>query len=145
MPIDLDPQFALDPRLAADSLPVGELKLCRVLLMNDSRFPWLILVPRRAGLSELHDLSAQDRTALTGEAVLAGEKLKGLTGARKINTGALGNIVAQLHVHVVARFEGDAAWPGPVWGCGKAEPYAPGEAAARLEALRAALATDRTA
>jgi diadenosine tetraphosphate (Ap4A) HIT family hydrolase len=145
MPIDLDPQFALDPRLAADTFVIGDLRLCRVLLMNDSRFPWLILVPRRAGLCELHDLTPPELAALTGEAALAGQKLKALSGARKINTGALGNMVAQLHVHVVARFEGDFAWPGPVWGCGKAEPYAPEATAARLDALRAALATDRAA
>lgn len=115
--------FALDPRLAADTLLVGDLPLSRVLLMNDSRFPWLILVPRRGGLSEVHDLSRQERAALIEEAARAGEQLKNLTSATKINIGALGNIVSQLHVHVVARFEGDAAWPGPVWGAGKASPY----------------------
>lgn len=137
--------FALDPRLEADTFVVGDLRLCRVLLMNDCRFPWLILVPRRAGLSELHDLPAQELGALAGEAVLAGKKLKGLTGARKINTGALGNMVAQLHVHVVARFEGDDAWPGPVWGHGAAAPYAPAAAAERVATLRAALAVDGAA
>jgi diadenosine tetraphosphate (Ap4A) HIT family hydrolase len=137
--------FALDPRLAADSFFVGELELCRVLLMNDSRFPWLILVPRRAGLSEIHDLSPQERALLVEEAAFAGARLKALSAAKKINTGALGNIVAQLHVHVVARFEGDAAWPGPVWGAGKAEAYAPEAAEERLAALRAALELDRRA
>jgi diadenosine tetraphosphate (Ap4A) HIT family hydrolase len=131
--------FALDPRLAADTLMVGDLKLCRVLLMNDSRFPWLILVPRRGGLSELHDLSPQERAALIEETALAGEKLKSLTKATKINTGALGNIVSQLHVHVVARLKGDAAWPGPVWGVGKAEAYASEAAKERVRALAAAL------
>ena len=115
--------FALDPRLAADTLLVGDLPLSRVLLMNDSRFPWLILVPRRGRLSELHDLSRHERAALIEETARAGEKLKSLTSAAKINIGALGNIVSQLHVHVVARFEGDAAWPGPVWGAGMAAPY----------------------
>lgn len=134
--------FTLDPRLAADTLAVGSLALCRVLLMNDSRFPWLILVPGRDGLSELHDLTAGERAVLIEEAAFAGDKLKSLTGAKKINTAALGNMVAQLHVHIIARFEGDAAWPGPVWGVGKAEPYAPPAAAARLAALRAALALD---
>ncbi|MGO8740357.1 HIT domain-containing protein [Rhodoblastus sp.] len=134
--------FALDPRLAADSLTVGDLPLCRVLLMNDSRFPWLILVPRRAGLSEIHDLSREERGVLIEEAALAGERLKHLTGAKKINIGALGNMVAQLHVHVVARFEGDAAWPGPVWGAGKGEPYAPEAAKARVRAAAAALGLD---
>jgi diadenosine tetraphosphate (Ap4A) HIT family hydrolase len=137
--------FALDPRLAADSFLVGELELCCVLLMNDSRFPWLILVPARDGLSELHDLTAPERARLIEEVALAGETLKSMTGAKKINTGALGNIVAQLHVHVVARFEGDAAWPGPVWGVGKAKAYAPEPAEERLAALRAALELGRPA
>jgi diadenosine tetraphosphate (Ap4A) HIT family hydrolase len=131
--------FALDPRLAADTLTVGDLPLSRVLLMNDSRFPWLILVPRRARLSELHDLPAQERTALVEEAALAGERLKSLTRATKVNIGALGNVVAQLHVHVVARLEGDAAWPGPVWGAGKAAPYSSEAAEERVRALAAAL------
>lgn len=131
--------FVLDPRLAADTLMVGDLPLSRVLLMNDSRFPWLILVPRRGGLSELHDLSPHERAALIEEAALAGEKLKSLTIATKINTGALGNIVPQLHIHVVARLKGDAAWPGPVWGVGKAEPYPPEAAKEQVRALAAAL------
>jgi diadenosine tetraphosphate (Ap4A) HIT family hydrolase len=131
--------FALDSRLLADTFPVGELTLCRVLLMNDSRFPWLILVPRREKLSELHDLAPAERAVLIEEATFAGERLKALTGAKKINSAALGNMVAQLHVHVVARFEGDPAWPGPVWGVGKAEPYAPDAAAARRAAFRDAL------
>jgi diadenosine tetraphosphate (Ap4A) HIT family hydrolase len=130
--------FALDPRLAADTFEVGELTLCRVLLMNDSRFPWLILVPRRDALSEIHELSADDRTRLVEEAAVAGERLKALTGAKKINTAALGNMVPQLHVHVIARFESDDAWPGPIWGVGTAAPYAPEASAARLAALRGA-------
>jgi diadenosine tetraphosphate (Ap4A) HIT family hydrolase len=131
--------FALDARLAADTLFLADRKLCRVLLMNDSRFPWLILVPRRAGLSELHDLEAPERALLIEEAAQAGERLKAETGAKKINIGALGNIVSQLHVHVVARREGDAAWPGPVWGFGKPAPYAPEAAAARVAEWRGAL------
>ncbi len=115
--------FVLDSRLAADTFLVGDLPLCRVLLMNDSRFPWLILVPRRAGLTEIHDLPVADRALLIEEAARTGETLKDLAGAQKINTAALGNMVAQLHVHVIARFAGDAAWPGPVWGVGKARPY----------------------
>lgn len=131
--------FALDPRLAADTLEVGELTLCRVLLMNDSRFPWLILVPRRDALFEIHELSADERARLIEEAAFAGERLTALTGAKKINTAALGNMVSQLHVHVIARFEDDSAWPGSVWGVGKASPYTTEAAAARLAALRGAL------
>jgi diadenosine tetraphosphate (Ap4A) HIT family hydrolase len=131
--------FGLDPRLAADTLPVGDFELCRVLLMKDSRYPWLILVPRRAGLSEIHDLAAGERALLIEEAARAGAELKSLTGAKKINTGALGNMVGQLHVHVVARFVGDAAWPGPVWGSGRSVPYEDEVAARLVGDLRRAL------
>jgi diadenosine tetraphosphate (Ap4A) HIT family hydrolase len=131
--------FGLDPRLAAETLPVIDFELCRVLLMKDSRYPWLILVPRRAGLSEIHDLAAEERGLLIEEAARAGAGLKSLTGAKKINTGALGNMVTQLHVHVVARFVGDAAWPGPVWGAGKAVPYQDAAAAQLVADLRRAL------
>ena len=115
--------FALDPRLAADTLPAGHLPLCEVRLMNDARFPWLILVPRRAGLREIHDLSPADRALLMEEATAASAVLAA-HGAFKVNVGALGNMVAQLHVHVVGRQDGDAAWPGPVWGSGTRQPYA---------------------
>ena len=114
--------FALDPRLGADTLPAGHLPLCEMRLMNDARFPWLILVPRRAGARELHDLCPADRAVLMEEANAASAVLAA-HGAFKVNVGALGNIVAQLHVHVVARQPGDAAWPGPVWGAGKRQPY----------------------
>ncbi len=117
--------FALHPRLAADTTFVADWPLARVLLMDDARHPWLILVPRRAGATEIFDLDAADRAVLIEEISRAGEGLKNLTGAAKINVGALGNLVAQLHVHIVARNIGDAAWPGPVWGQGTTEPYAP--------------------
>ena len=116
--------FALDPRLAADTFELGDMALSRLLLMNDSRFAWLILVPRREGLVEITDLSLYERRVFFEEVALAADRLKQLTGAKKINIGALGNIVSQLHLHVVARNDGDAAWPGPVWGFGKPEPYA---------------------
>jgi diadenosine tetraphosphate (Ap4A) HIT family hydrolase len=115
--------FALHPRLAADSAPVVDWTLSRVLLMNDARYRWLILVPRRANLVELFDLTASDRQVLTEEIAFAAELLKRLTAATKINVGALGNLVPQLHVHVVARSPGDPAWPGPVWGHSPAVPY----------------------
>ena len=110
--------FALDERLARDTLLVGDLPFSRVLLMNDSRWPWLILVPRHPGLVELTDLAAADRATLVEEAARAAAFLNAHAKADKINVGALGNIVRQLHVHVVARRVGDAAWPGPVWGSG---------------------------
>lgn len=132
--------FQLHPRLAADTTFIVQWPLCDVLLMGDARYSWLILVPRRMA-SELHDLAPPDRAQLMTECVLAGERLKALTGAAKINTAALGNMVPQLHLHVVARHPGDAAWPGPVWGHGTAEPYAPEALAALVEALRTELGT----
>ncbi|SEV87654.1 HIT family protein [Luteibacter sp. 329MFSha] len=131
--------FDLDPRLAGDTLVVGDLALCRVLLMRDARFAWLVLVPRRHGLVEIADLPADDRARLWREVDEAAAALRASAPCDKLNVGALGNIVRQLHVHVVARREGDAAWPGPVWGSGTAEPYADGVAERLVEALRAGL------
>ncbi|MBV9418505.1 MAG: HIT domain-containing protein [Alphaproteobacteria bacterium] len=115
--------FELHPRLAADTAYVVDWPLCRVLLMNDARYRWLVLVPRIADAIEIHDLSVSDRRLLIEEIARASEVLKRLTGAKKINTGALGNVVPQLHVHVLARNEGDPAWPGPVWGHSPAVAY----------------------
>jgi diadenosine tetraphosphate (Ap4A) HIT family hydrolase len=115
--------FALHLRLEADTAFVSDWALSRVLLMNDARFPWLVLVPRRANLSELHDLSHAERMVLIEEIARASRGLKALTGADKINVGALGNLVPQLHVHVVARKQADSAWPGPVWGSGATVSY----------------------
>ncbi|WP_426689266.1 HIT domain-containing protein [Rhodanobacter ginsengiterrae] len=112
--------FILDPRLAADTYPVASLPLCEVLLMNDARYPWLILVPRRAGVVEIADLGSSEQTMLWQEANLAAAALRAAVPFDKLNLGALGNIVRQLHVHLVGRREGDAAWPGPVWGHGSA-------------------------
>ncbi|MET0936547.1 MAG: HIT family protein [Luteibacter sp.] len=131
--------FELDPRLAGDTTLVGDLLLCRVLLMRDRRYAWVVLVPRLAGLSEVSDLSEDDQALLWREVSSAGAALRGVAPCDKLNIGALGNIVRQLHVHVVARVEGDAAWPGPVWGFGKAEAYGDGEIPERVAALRAAL------
>jgi diadenosine tetraphosphate (Ap4A) HIT family hydrolase len=119
-------EFELHPRLAADTAFVADWTLCRVLVMNDARYPWLILVPRRANATEIFDLNPADREMLMAEVALASERLKHLSKAAKINVGALGNLVPQLHIHIVARNPGDAAWPGPVWGHGRAVPYAPG-------------------
>ena len=115
--------FQLDARLAGDTYGIGELKLSRALLMRDARFPWLILVPRRAGLTEIVDLGAEERAALMEEIALASAVVRSRPGIEKINVGALGNIVRQLHVHVIGRRTGDPAWPGPVWGSGPALPY----------------------
>lgn len=131
--------FHLHERLAADTWTVKDLPLCRVLLMDDQRYPWVILVPRRDGLRDFHDVPKADKAAFQGEIDQMSEVLKALTGADKLNVAALGNMVPQLHVHIVARFAGDAAWPQPVWGQGVAEPYKPGEAGALIEKLKKGL------
>ncbi len=131
--------FALDERLARDASVVGDLPLSRVLLMNDARWPWLILVPRREGLVEISDLDAADRALLIEEAARAALFLKAYAEADKINVGALGNVVRQFHLHVVARTIGDPAWPGPVWGSGRAQPYEKAKARALVGAAQAAL------
>jgi diadenosine tetraphosphate (Ap4A) HIT family hydrolase len=115
--------FSLHPRLSADTVLIVDWPLSRVLAMNDARYPWLILVPRRDAVSEIFDLNTSDRTALIEEIARASERLKKLTHAAKVNIGALGNMVPQLHVHVVARSPRDVAWPGPVWGQGTAQHY----------------------
>lgn len=134
-----DPNFTLDARLASDTLPVATFALCELRLMNDARFAWLVLVPRQAGLVEIADLDDARQQILWHEVNRASAALRQVAPCDKLNLGALGNIVRQLHVHVVARTEGDAAWPGPVWGSGAAEPYAPPTRAARVDALRNAL------
>lgn len=131
--------FTLDPRLAGDTFVVGELALCQVLMMRDARYGWLVLVPKRAGLVEVSDLSDEEQASLWREVGVVGGALRAAVPCDKLNIGALGNIVRQLHVHVVARVEGDAAWPGPVWGVGSAAAFAPGEAERRVAALRGAL------
>ncbi|OYY13378.1 MAG: HIT family protein [Rhizobiales bacterium 35-68-8] len=131
--------FALDPRLAADGPALGDLPLSHVRLVDDARFFWIVLVPRRAGLVEITDLSAPERALLMEEIACAGAALKALSGCTKLNVAALGNMVAQLHVHIVGRSPGDAAWPGPVFGAGTREPL--GEALApRAAALWQAIA-----
>jgi diadenosine tetraphosphate (Ap4A) HIT family hydrolase len=132
--------FDLDPRLDHDTEVITRLGLSLALLMNDVRFPWVILVPEKPGLCELHDLTAADRAVLMEEIAQAGAALAHLFAPQKINVGALGNIVGQLHVHVVARNAGDAAWPGPVWGCGEPVPYGAEALLAMKKKLGAALA-----
>ncbi len=132
--------FVLDPRLAADTCPVTSLPLCDVLLMNDARYPWLILVPRQAGLVEVTDLDDADQLALWREVNRAAAALRRVAPCEKLNIAALGIVVRQLHVHVVARNEGDAAWPAPVWGRGTAAAYAPTAREALIATLRDALA-----
>ncbi|MBS7542327.1 HIT domain-containing protein [Ancylobacter oerskovii] len=131
--------FALDPRLAADSFPVMELRRSTLLLMNDARYPWLILVPRVPGAVELIDLDPAVRAGVMHELDRVARELKRLTNCHKLNVAALGNMVRQLHLHVIARFEADAAWPNPVWGRGSPVPYASAAAQDLIAPLRAAL------
>ncbi|WP_395681663.1 HIT domain-containing protein [Dokdonella sp.] len=133
--------FQLDPRLAGDTHLIGELGLSRLLLMDDARYPWLILVPRIAGARELFDLDGSDRATLLAELDTVGRALETLLRPDKFNIAALGNVVPQLHVHVVARYSADAAWPRPVWGIGERVPYEGGALARRVAELREALAT----
>ncbi|TXR49951.1 HIT family protein [Phyllobacterium endophyticum] len=116
--------FELDSKLAADTFSIARLGLCDLRLMNDCRWPWLILVPMRPSICEIHELTPLDQTMLTFEAGIAAQALKAVTNCEKINTAAIGNIVRQLHLHVIARNSGDPGWPGPVWGFGTREPYA---------------------
>ncbi len=125
--------FEMDARLSADTIPVGDLALSSVLLMDDARFPWFILVPRRAGASELTDLPDEDAATLMREIRIATRVMLDLAKPDKVNVGALGNVVAQLHVHVVGRFRSDPAWPGPVWGHGTRTPYPDHAATALIE------------
>ena len=116
-------EFELDGRIARDSDLIATLDLCQLRIQNDSRWPWLVMVPQRADMTEIFELSEADQALLSAEVNQVAAALKEITCATKINVGALGNIVRQLHVHVIARFEGDANWPGPIWGYGSAEPY----------------------
>ncbi len=128
--------FTLHERLAADTLPVVDLDLCRVLLMKDRRYPWLILVPRREGLRDFDEVRPEDKHAFYEEIERVSEILREETAAEKMNVAALGNMVPQLHVHIIARFARDAAWPGPVWGVGEAEPYWANEEGVLIKRLR---------
>ena len=131
--------FQLDPRIEEATTDVIALPLCDVRLAKDARFPWLMLMPRRAGMADVIDLEPEDRALLLDDIVAASEALKAITGCDKLNVAALGNQVRQLHVHVIARFETDDAWPGPVWGSGEATTYDPGVRDKLTTQLRAAL------
>lgn len=130
--------FELDPRLAADTVELARWPLCRVLLMNDSNYPWLILVPQRPGLRDFDEVAAADRPALDGEIVRACAALRKLFKPHKLNVASLGNAVPQLHVHVIARQTDDAAWPKPVFGVVPARPYTADALAAFRERFTAA-------
>ena len=129
-------EWSLDPQLARDTVPVGELPLGRVLLMNDANYPWLILVPRHPGAVEIFDLDDEQQELLMDEIVTMARVLKDVTRCDKLNIAAIGNIVAQLHVHIVARRNGDAAWPKPVWGAAPARAYDAAERGKLVQAIR---------
>ncbi len=129
--------FTLDPQLANDTITLGKLPLCQVLLMNDSQFPWLILVPMRESISESYQLSESDQTQLHQESSTLSVLLMQHYQGDKLNTAALGNVVSQLHVHHIVRFRSDPAWPKPVWGNTPAVPYSK----AQLEQVCAELKT----
>lgn len=122
---ELELEFELDSRLANDCIVLGDLPLSRILLMNDAQYPWFILVPRRAGATEIYHLSAEDQQQLMRESAELAEIIADCFSARKMNVASLGNVVPQLHVHHIARKEDDPAWPGPVWGAAPSVPYTP--------------------
>ena len=128
--------FVLDPRLAADTAFIADGPLSQVRLMDDTRFPWLVLVPRVNGVSEWLELDGGQQRLLLAEINQAGQLIRAQPGVEKLNIGALGNIVRQLHVHLTGRHEGDPAWPGPVWGQGAAARHAPAALAAQIDAWR---------
>jgi diadenosine tetraphosphate (Ap4A) HIT family hydrolase len=132
--------FALDPRLQGDTIKIAHLSLCDLLLMNDARYPWAILVPRIAGARELHDLGPADQDEIWKIILAVSAALGAWPSVEKVNVGALGNVVSQLHVHIVGRHSGDPAWPGPVWGHSPRVAYADGAQQDLVDAL--ALATN---
>ena len=129
----------LHPQLADDTHPIAQWQLSDLRLMDDANHPWLILVPRVEGASELIDLTETQQAELTREIAIASRALQTAFKPHKLNVAALGNIVPQLHVHVIARFEDDIAWPRPVWGMASAKPYSPEALLQRIERLQVAL------
>jgi diadenosine tetraphosphate (Ap4A) HIT family hydrolase len=125
-----------------DTLPVGDFPLCRLLLSNDSNYPWFILVPRRADISEVFELSESEQAQLWKETSQLAQILSELFSADKMNVAALGNVVKQLHMHVIVRHIGDAAWPAPVWGKMAASPYSTGEVADIMSRLKPVLTSE---
>jgi diadenosine tetraphosphate (Ap4A) HIT family hydrolase len=127
--------FALDPRLQADTIHVASLPICELLVMNDSRYPWVILVPRVVGARELYDLSDDQQAIVHADMMGVSRVIGAWPGVEKVNIGALGNVVSQLHIHILGRHAGDPAWPGPVWGHSPRVPYSAGEVGPLLDYL----------
>jgi diadenosine tetraphosphate (Ap4A) HIT family hydrolase len=137
--------FELHPQLAADTVLIGDLPLCRVLLMNDRQYPWTILVPRRAALREIYELHEPDQLRFWRESTQLSRTLMSAFNGDKLNIAALGNMVPQLHIHHIVRFKGDAAWPAPVWGKHPAQPYDAAALNERVQLLRTLLEIDASA
>jgi len=131
-----DAEWSLHPQLARDTINIGDLPLCRALVINDANYPWLLLVPRRQGMVELIDLGEVERAQLMTEIARVAGALKDVTRCDKLNIAALGNVVPQLHVHIIARRHGDAAWPRPVWGVVPALAHDPAELEGFISAIR---------
>ena len=136
-------RYELHPQLADDTAPVCDLSVCEVRLMDDANHPWLVLVPKLAGAVEIIDLTPEQRALLSADTDAAARALKALFKPHKLNVAALGNLVPQLHVHVIARYHDDIAWPRPVWGNATARPYAPEALIERVNSLRDALRESR--
>ena len=130
--------FKLHPKLEEDCFHIGDFPLCHLLMMNDRNYPWFILVPRIADISEIYQLSSTEQAQLTVESSLLSETLMAMFDGYKMNTAALGNVVSQLHVHHLVRYENDPAWPDPVWGKAAAVPHYIDEADQIKQALRSA-------
>ncbi|WP_202210944.1 HIT domain-containing protein [Pseudomonas paraversuta] len=136
--------FVLDTRLHEDTWLIGDFPLCRLLLSNDSNYPWFILVPRREGISELFQLDEHDQQLMWAETTALARTLKDAFGADKMNVATLGNVVSQLHMHVIVRYQADVAWPGPVWGKHPARPYTQAEVGAIQDKLKSVLGVEFT-
>ncbi len=132
--------FQLHPRLEQDGIPIGRFELSLLLLMNDSRFPWCLLVPEREDIVEIFHLTSKDQSQLQRESSLLSSAMAELFRADKMNIAAIGNVVPQLHLHHIARYRSDAAWPKPVWGFGEAVPYDKKQLKENVDRLREALA-----
>jgi diadenosine tetraphosphate (Ap4A) HIT family hydrolase len=134
--------WSLHPQLADDTVAIGDLPLSRVLVSKDANYPWLVLVPRRAGAVEIIDLEEAEQAQLMTEITRVSRALKDVTGCHKLNVAALGNAVPQLHVHIIARHTTDAAWPRPIWGAAPPRAYDPREVEKFIGALRARIGLD---
>ncbi|MFC4259662.1 HIT domain-containing protein [Marinobacter lacisalsi] len=140
----MNSEFCLHPRLEADTISLGRTSLCDIRLMNDRTWPWVMLVPRRPDIREIYQLSVAEQQQLLAESSLLGEGMMRAFSGDKLNVAALGNMVPQLHLHHIVRREGDAGWPGPVWGLQPPEPYTNEELVKCRDRLESVLARLRT-